>query len=202
MSSPDKPPGLFNCKTFSNDKFDERRFICLWHSRQCSQSEAGCMLPIGLQSMRGEPIGLDMLDTVEKACCYWKLIHFRSSRESHDYRWLNWFFYSITKISYIKIASKRPKSLHITITYWVSVCILLLVTHARASRVQVDNWQVHTGRNLHPAYFKVQRTSSYSHWWPLWRASAQCKGYVWCIGPTPGDSGHTCSERERAHVLG
>lgn len=151
--------------------------------------------------MRGEPIGLDMLDTVEKARCYWKLIHFRSSRKSQDYRWLNWFFYSITKVSYLKGASKRPKSLHIGFlsVFWWS---LLLVIHTRASRVNADKGQVHTGRNLHPVHVKVQRTSSYSHWWPLWRASAQCKGYVWCTGPTPGDSGHTCSERERAHVLG
>lgn len=41
----------------------------------------------------------------------------------------------------------------------------------------------------------------YSHWWPLWRASALCRGCVWCIGPTPEDSGHTCSERQGAHVL-
>lgn len=84
---------------------------------------------------RKEPISPDMLDTVKKACCYWKLVP--------GSQMLKWILLRYNKGVIYKKENQGDQNLFISALYIVSVCILVvyaLVIHGKSSRVCVDKW--------------------------------------------------------------
>lgn len=113
-----------------------------------------CMLPVGLQK-GGEPVSLYFA----KACCYWKSVHFRSYStclQTAEF-FILWYDEGII-FKKTKNLFTPPLFHHCILSFFLYFAVLCLGyawTQIKYMFRQMS-WRVHTGINLHTAYFKVQ----------------------------------------------